>query len=44
MLKDKTVSEDDERKAEAEIQKTTDVHVSLIDDFQKKKDTELLGK
>jgi ribosome recycling factor len=44
MLKDKTVSEDEERKAEIEIQKTTDVHVSLIDDLQKKKDTELLGK
>ena len=44
MLKDKTVSEDEERKAEAEIQKTTDGHVSLIDDLQKKKDTDLLGK
>lgn len=44
MLKDKIVSEDDERKAEIEIQKTTDVHVSLIDEAQKKKDTELLGK
>ena len=44
MLKDKTVSEDEERKAEIEIQKTTDGHVSLIDDLQKKKDIELLGK
>jgi ribosome recycling factor len=44
MLKDKIVSEDEERKAEAEIQKTTDIHVSLIDELQKKKDTELLGK
>jgi ribosome recycling factor len=44
MLKDKTVSEDEERKAEIEIQKTTDVHVSLIDDMQKKKDVELIGK
>jgi ribosome recycling factor len=44
MLKDKVVSEDEERKAEAEIQKTTDIHVSLIDEMQKKKDTELLGK
>ena len=44
LLKDKVVSEDDERKAEAEIQKTTDVHVTLIDELQKKKDTELLGK
>jgi ribosome recycling factor len=44
MLKDKVVSEDEERKAEIEIQKTTDVHVGLVDEAQKKKDTELLGK
>ena len=44
LLKDKVVSEDEERKAEAEIQKSTDQHVTLIDDLQKKKDTELLGK
>jgi len=44
LLKDKAVSEDEERKAEAEIQKVTDVHVTLIDDLQKKKDAELLGK
>ena len=44
MLKDKTVSEDEERTAETEIQKTTDLHVGLIDDLQKKKDTELLRK
>jgi ribosome recycling factor len=44
LLKDKVVSEDEERKAEAEIQKITDTHVTLIDDLQKKKDAELLGK
>jgi len=44
LLKDKTVSEDDERKAEGEVQKTTDQHIALVDDLQKKKDTELLGK
>ena len=44
LLKDKVVSEDEERKAELEIQKITDLHVTLVDDLQKKKDTELLGK
>jgi ribosome recycling factor len=44
LLKDKVVSEDEERKAEAEIQKLTDHHVVMIDDLQKKKDGELLGK
>ncbi len=44
LLKDKAVSEDEERKAEAEIQKTTDVHIQLVDDLQKKKDAELLNK
>ncbi len=44
LLKDKAISEDEERKAEAEIQKGTDAHIGLIDDLQKKKDAELLGK
>lgn len=44
LLKDKAISEDEERKTEAEIQKITDAHISLVDDLQKKKDTELLGK
>jgi len=44
MLKDKLVSEDDERKGLEEVQKITDQHVLLIDELQKKKDTELLGK
>jgi ribosome recycling factor len=44
LLKDKVISEDDERKAETETQKTTDQHVQMIDELQKKKDTELLGK
>jgi ribosome recycling factor len=43
-LKDKAISEDEERKAEAEIQKVTDHHIALVEDLQKKKDTELLGK
>jgi ribosome recycling factor len=44
LLKDKLVSEDDERKGLDEVQKITDQHIQLIDDLQKKKDTELLGK
>ena len=44
LLKDHKISEDDERKGLDEIQKLTDNHVKLIDDAQKKKDTELLGR
>jgi ribosome recycling factor len=44
LLKDHKISEDDERRALDEVQKITDQHVSMIDDFQKKKDLELLGK
>jgi len=44
LLKDHKISEDDERKGLEEVQKITDQHVALIDDIQKKKDSELLGK
>src|SRR3982751_6329689 len=44
LLKDSKISEDDERKGLDEVQKITDGHVKLIDDAQKKKDAELLGK
>ena len=44
LLKDATISQDDERRGLEEVQKITDQHVSLIDDIQKKKDTDLLGK
>ncbi len=44
LLKDHTISEDDERKGLDEVQQLTDQHVKLIDDLQKKKDAELLGK
>jgi len=44
LLKDSKISEDDERKSLDEVQKITDQHVALIDDIQKKKDAELLGK
>ena len=44
LLKDHKISEDDERRGLDEVQKITDQHVGLIDDIQKKKDAELLGK
>jgi ribosome recycling factor len=44
LLKDHKISEDDERKGLDEVQKITDNHIKVIDDLQKKKDTELLGK
>ena len=44
LLKDSKISEDDERRSLDEVQKITDHHVTLIDDIQKKKDAELLGK
>jgi ribosome recycling factor len=44
LLKDHKISEDDERRGLEDVQKVTDQHVTLIDDIQKKKDTELLGK
>src|ERR671915_1585656 len=43
LLKDSTISEDDERKGLDEVQKITDRHVKLIDEAQKKKDADLLG-
>jgi ribosome recycling factor len=44
LLKDHKISEDDERRGLDEVQKMTDQHIGLIDDLQKKKDAELLGK
>jgi ribosome recycling factor len=43
-LKDSKISEDDERRSLDEVQKITDQHITMIDDIQKKKDTDLLGK
>lgn len=43
MLKDHAVSEDEEHRALDEVQKVTDKHVQIIDDLQKRKDSELLG-
>ena len=44
LLKDHQISEDDERRGLEDVQKITDQHVTMIDDLQKKKDGELLGK
>jgi ribosome recycling factor len=44
LLKDHSISEDDERKGLEQVQKVTDDHVRMIDELQKKKDEELLGK
>ena len=44
LLKDHGISEDDERRALDEVQKTTDGYVATVDDTQKKKDAELLGR
>jgi ribosome recycling factor len=44
LLKDAKISQDDERKGLDEIQRITDNHIRLIDEAQKKKDAELLGR
>ena len=44
LLKDHKVSEDDERRGLDEVQKLTDQHITLLDELQKKKDGELLGR
>src|SRR4051812_20593772 len=42
LLKDSMISQDDERKGLDEVQRLTDQHIRMIDESQKKKDTELL--
>ncbi|PYQ82026.1 MAG: ribosome-recycling factor, partial [Acidobacteria bacterium] len=44
LLKDHKISEDDERKGLDEVQRLTDNNIKQIDELQKKKDQELLGK
>jgi ribosome recycling factor len=44
LLKDHKISEDDEKKGLDEVQRLTDTNIKQIDDLQKKKDGELLGK
>jgi ribosome recycling factor len=42
MLKDKTISEDDEKQGLAEIQKLTDDHIHKLEEVAKKKEQEIL--
>lgn len=42
LLKDKEISEDEERRALKEVQDLTDAHIKKVDDVVKKKDQELL--
>lgn len=44
LLKDHLISEDDEKKGLDEVQKLTDAHVRAVDELQKKKDADLLGR
>jgi ribosome recycling factor len=44
LLKDHKISEDEERRALDDVQKVTDQHVAIIDEIQKKKDADLLGR
>ncbi len=44
LLKESKISQDDERRGLEDVQKITDQHVTMIDEIQKKKDTELLVK
>ncbi len=44
LFKDHKISEDDERRGLDEVQKITDQHITMIDELQKKKDADLLGK
>ena len=44
LLKDHKISEDDERRSLDEVQKITDQHIGILDELQKKKDSDLLGK
>jgi ribosome recycling factor len=44
LLKDKKVSEDDEEKGLAEVQKITDQFVQQVDELQNKKDADLLKR
>ena len=44
LLKDSKISQDDEKRGLDEVQKITDQHIHLIDELQKKKDSDLLGR
>jgi len=42
LLKDKTISEDDEKRGLEQVQKLTDQHIKMIDDLAKHKEEEIL--
>ena len=42
LLKEKVISEDDEKEAEQELQHLTDQHIKIIDDFVAAKEVEVL--
>ena len=44
LLKEHSISEDDERRALDAVQKVTDEHIAGIDELQKAKDSELLER
>jgi ribosome recycling factor len=44
LLKDHKILEDEERRGLDDVQKVTDQQVAIIDEIQKKKDAELLGR
>lgn len=44
LLRDHEISEDDERRGLAEVQRLTDEAIKAIDELQKRKDEELLGR
>ncbi len=44
LLKDHSISQDDEKKGLDEVQRLTDSHVKQIDELQAKKDQDLLGR
>jgi ribosome recycling factor len=44
LLRDSMISEDDEKKGLDDVQKITNQHIEQIDDLQKKKDADLLGR
>src|SRR4026208_691121 len=44
LLKDHSISEDDERQSLDEVQKITDQHIATLDELHTKQDGELLGK
>jgi ribosome recycling factor len=43
MEKDKKISEDENHRGQAEVQKTTDRHIRMVDDLLKKKESEILA-